>query len=105
MSPRRKRSKPVKVAYFKQKFALDETPPPPSAERQAEVERILHLKPGTLDPKRQAIRSDLRDRALVEELRQELANPTPQELDTMECFKKIIDRGFKFERRGGPERE
>jgi hypothetical protein len=103
MSPRRKRSKPVKVAYFKPKFTLYEPPPPPSAERQAEVERILHLKPGTLDPKRQAIRRDLRDRALVEELSQELAKPTAQEVDTLECLKKIIDRGFKFERGGDPQ--
>jgi len=105
MSPPRRRSKPVKVAYYNPKFPLDEAPAPPSGERQAEVERLLNLKPGALDPKRQAIRRAARDRAFLEELRQELANPTPQEADTMECVKKVIERGFKFERGGGPQGE
>jgi len=41
--------------------ALLEDAPPSPAERQAEMERILKLLPGTLDPEKVALRARARD--------------------------------------------
>ena len=59
MSPRRKVRTAVQGILCKPEGTAQETPAPPSSERQAEWERALHLKPGELSPARVALRRDL----------------------------------------------
>jgi hypothetical protein len=49
--------------------ASEEYPPPLSAERQAEVEQILKLRPGDLSPERVALRAQVADARLRYSLR------------------------------------
>lgn len=60
MSPRRKRRDAVQGISCKPAEAVPEDPGPTPAERQRDLERVLKLPAGSLDPARRECRARLR---------------------------------------------